>query len=78
MKHAGKAMRERRESLGLSVRDVGRMLDVSEVTIYSWQSEHAEPSLHYRQEAYKQGLLPLGALTGNDADWETYLTEPAA
>jgi DNA-binding XRE family transcriptional regulator len=69
-------LKRRRAMVGLTAAQLGRIVDCNQVAIYEWEAGRQSPALASRQALYQHGYLPLGALTGSDADWDTYLKEP--
>ena len=69
-------MRERRARFGLSGRDVGLMVNVDSQQIWRWERADVGIAAKNLQSLYKNGMLPLGALTGLAVDMNTYKCEP--
>ena len=77
MTDLGATIRARRTERDMTANQVAVMVGVSEAQVLHWEAGRGI-GLKSRQKLYGEGLLPLGALTGSDSDWDTYLKEPAA
>ena len=73
---AGALLRERRLALGLTGLEVGRLVGVSDTYINRWEKGRTRPNTESLARLYTLGLVPLGVLTGVDADYSSYAARP--